>query len=87
MAAQGNWVSQIEPTNPLFVHLFDNPSQSLVSVIFNGDNFDNWRSSVIIALFERHKLAFVDGSCSLSVIHPLAEKQCHDVILVAQFFE
>jgi len=30
--------------------------------MFNGDNFDNWRRSIFVALSARHKLAFIDGS-------------------------
>jgi len=41
MVVQGTRIPQIEPTDPLFVHPFDNPAQALVSNIFNGDNVDN----------------------------------------------
>jgi len=60
---QGSRVPQVEPTDPLYVHPSDNPAQPLVSTVFNGDNFDNWKRSVFIALSARHKLAFIDGSC------------------------
>ena len=64
MAVQGNRIPQIEPTDPLFVHPSDNPAQPLVANTFNGENYDNWKRSVIIALSARHKLAFIDGSCT-----------------------
>ena len=41
IAIQNRWIPQIEPTDPLFVHPFDNPSQPLVANVFNGENFDN----------------------------------------------
>jgi len=63
MAAQGSRNPQLEPTDPLYVHPSDNPSQPLVSTVFTGDNFDNWKRAVSIALSARHKLAFIDGSC------------------------
>jgi len=63
MDVQGNRLPQIEPTNPLYIHLSDQPGQPLVSTLFNGDNFDNWRRSVIIALSTKHKVVFIDGTC------------------------
>ena len=63
MAVQGNRPVQLEPTDPLYIHPSDQPGQPLVSTPFNGDNFDNWRRSVIIALSAKHKVALIDGSC------------------------
>jgi len=63
MAVQGSRIAQVEPTDPLFVHPSDNPAQPLVSNVFNGDSFDNWKRSVEIALSARHKLAFINGKC------------------------
>ena len=56
MALQANRLPQIEPTDPLFIHPCDNPGLPLVLNIFNGDNFENWKWSVIIALSAKHKL-------------------------------
>ena len=63
MAVQGTRVTQVEPTDPLYVHPSDNPAQPLVSSVFTGENFDNWKRSIIIALSARHKLGFIDGTC------------------------
>ena len=65
MAVQGNRTTQIEPTDPLYIHPFDNPAQPLVTNFFNGENFDNWKRYVTIALSARHKLAFIDGSLDM----------------------
>ena len=32
--------------------------------IITGENFDNWKRSVI-ALLAKHKIAFIDGSCTI----------------------
>jgi len=64
MAVQGTRPPQIEPTDPLYIHPLDSPGLPLVSNIFNGENFDNWKRSVIIALSAKHKVAFIDGSCT-----------------------
>jgi len=62
MAAQGTRITQVEPTDPLFVHPSDNPAQPLVSNVFTRENYDGWKRSVSITLSARHKLAFIDGS-------------------------
>jgi len=64
IAVQGNRIPQIEPTDPLYIRPLDNPGISLVSNAFNGENFDNWKRSVIIALSAKHKLALIDGHCT-----------------------
>ena len=62
MAVQGSRTPVIEPTDPLYIHSSDNPGIPLVSNPW-GKNFDNWKRSIIIALFAKHKLALVDGKC------------------------
>jgi len=62
MVVQGNRLPAMEPTDPLCIHPSDNPGIPLVSTLFNGENFDNWKRSVVIALSAKHKLALVDGS-------------------------
>lgn len=64
MAVQGNRLPQIEPSDPLYIHPSDSPGQTLVTNIFNGENYDSWKRSVVIALSARHKVAFIDGTCS-----------------------
>jgi len=56
----GNKV-QIEPSDPLFLHLSNHPGHVLVTDIFNGEDFDNWQRSVMIALSAKHKTPFIDG--------------------------
>jgi len=53
---------QIEPTDPLFLHPSDHPGQSLVTDIFNGEDFENWRKSIRIALSSKRKTSIIDGS-------------------------
>ena len=64
MAVQGNRLPAMEPTDPLYIHPSDNPGIPLVSTPFNGENFDSWKRSVVIALSAKHKLTLVDGSYS-----------------------
>ena len=53
---------QIEPSDPLFLHPSDQPGQGLVADIFNGDDFENWRRSMTVALSAKQKLSFVVGT-------------------------
>jgi len=63
MVVQGNRVPQIEPTDPLYIHPSDSSGQALITNIFNGENYNRWKRSVMIALSARHKVAFIDGTC------------------------
>jgi len=47
MAVTGGNKVQIDASDPLFLHSSDHPDQPLVADIFNGEDFDNWRHSVV----------------------------------------
>ena len=83
MAVVGGRV-QIEPSDPLFLHPSDHPGQSLVADMFGGDDFENWRRSVTIALSAKQKLPFIDGSYpkpdSNSPLLPYWQR-CNDMVL------
>lgn len=55
-------VSSQQQDNPLYLQNSDSPGMKLVSEPFDGTGFGNWKCSVTIALSERNKLGFVDGS-------------------------
>lgn len=52
MAVVGGKV-QIEPSDLLFLHPSDHPGQNLVADMFGGDDFENWRRLVTIALLAK----------------------------------
>ena len=62
MAVVGANRVQIDATGPLFLHPSDQPGQGLVADLVNGDDFENWRRSVMVALSAKQKLTLVDGS-------------------------
>ena len=62
MAVVGGNRVQIEASDPLFLHPSDQPGQSLVADLFNGEDFENWRRSVTVALSAKQKLSLIDGS-------------------------
>ena len=84
MAANGGNRVQIETTSPLFLHPSDHPGQSSVTDVFNGDDFENWRRSVTIALSAKQKLSFIDGSYEKPAANsPLLPywQRCNDMVL------
>lgn len=61
MAIIGSKV-KIESSDAVFLHSSDHPCQLLVADIFNGEDFNNWRHSVMIIVSAEHMTAFIDGS-------------------------
>lgn len=53
-----------EPTSPLFLFPSDVPVVSLVSVPFSGIGFGGWKHNMIVSLFAKSKISFIDGSCT-----------------------
>lgn len=51
----------LESSHPLYLHPSDNPGQILVSVVLNGDNFNEWKRSMSLALSAKSKLGIVTG--------------------------
>lgn len=48
-------------SHPLYLHPSDHPGQVLVSAVFNGDNFNQWKRSMSLPLSANNKLGFVSG--------------------------
>jgi len=70
MAMAGDNRVPIEATDPLFLHPLDHPGQSLVTDVFNGDNFENSRHFVTIALSTRQ-------NCLSLMVHMKNQVQPH----------
>jgi len=82
--AGGSSRVQIEPSDPLFLHPSDQPEQGLVADLFNGDDFENWRRSVTVALSAKQKLGFVDGTNKKPEVgSPLLPywQRCNDMVI------
>ena len=48
--------------SPYFLHYLDSPGLILVSQLLTKENYASWSRSILIALFMKNKLGFVDGS-------------------------
>lgn len=56
----------------------------LISDIFDGTGFGNWKRSMLIALSARNKLCFVDGSMPKSAVTSPSYKswsRCNDMVI------
>ncbi|CAN0842429.1 hypothetical protein LINGRAHAP2_LOCUS3597 [Linum grandiflorum] len=54
--------SEIAFGNPYYLNPNENLSQSIVSIVLNGSNYQVWSRSIRFALKTKHKLGFVDGT-------------------------
>ena len=57
--------STLDPTvNPASVYFLhpSNCGQKLVTDVFNGSSYSDWKRAMMIALSRKNKLCFVDGS-------------------------
>jgi len=84
MAVVGGNRVQIDASDPLFLHPSDQPGQGLVADAFNGDDFENWRRSVMVALSAKPKLSILDGSYKKpKATSPLLPywQQCNDMVI------
>lgn len=64
--SQNNYVPRLnplqDPTSVYYINPAENPTISLISEKFNGDNYTDWKRGMILALSMKNKLVFVDGS-------------------------
>ena len=85
MAVTGDGRVQIEPADTLFLHPSDHPGQALVTDIFNGDDCENWRRTVRIALSAEQKILIIDGTYAKPAANaPLLPywQRCNDMVLM-----
>ena len=55
-------MAAIDDSNPLILHSSDNPGIALVSHSLIGENYNSWKKAMCMALHEKNKYGFVDGS-------------------------
>ncbi|XP_070005311.1 uncharacterized protein [Nicotiana sylvestris] len=56
-------VTAIDSSSRMFLHPSDIPRIFLVHTPFSGTGFGGWKRSIIIFLFAKNKIDFVDGTC------------------------
>ncbi|XP_070036356.1 uncharacterized protein [Nicotiana tomentosiformis] len=55
--------SMLDPSDPLYLHLSDNPRAMLVSVDFSGIGYRSWRRAILRGLSVKNKTGFISGEC------------------------
>lgn len=63
MATQSN----LDPSSVYYIHPSDANTTQLVSVKFNGSNYNNWKRSMMLILSAKNKLGFVNGTLTMPV--------------------
>lgn len=52
----------LPPSHPFYLHPSDNPGVMLVAKQFNSSCFGAWRRGIIITLFAKRKIGFINGT-------------------------
>ncbi|CAO2822827.1 unnamed protein product [Amaranthus hypochondriacus] len=50
------------PGSIYYLHPTDQANNKLVSIPFNGENFEKWKRSMLITLIAKNKVGFIDGT-------------------------
>ncbi|XP_074341903.1 uncharacterized protein LOC141679300 [Apium graveolens] len=73
-----------DPVSIYYIHPSDSSTNQLVSVKFNGDGFTKCKRSMMLTLFAKNKLGFVNGTiCAPDVSSPdyKAWERCNDLVI------
>jgi len=62
MAVNTNPTSEMDSSNPFFLHHGDSPGAMIVSKPLNGENYNSWKRVMMMALPAKNKLSFVNGT-------------------------
>lgn len=65
--------SSIDVASPFFIRSSDTLHYVLVSNVFTGVGFNSWKRSMVISLFAKNKIIFVDGT----IIPPLSNSSTY----------
>ena len=73
-----------DPSSVYNLHSSDPASIKLVSVVFDGTCFSDWKRSMVISLDAKNKISFVDGSLPQPLDGSSDErawKQCNNMVI------
>ena len=77
--------SEMDSSNPFFLHHGDSPGAMIVSKQLNGENYNSWKRAMMMALSAKNKLNFVNGTLprpsNLSDSQGLAWTRCNNMVL------
>ena len=67
-------VAVLDPSHEFFLLCSDHPSCSLSSEPLVGSNFGQWKFFCEVSLVSKHKLGFVNGTCTKPAFGPLVSQ-------------
>ncbi|XP_074373755.1 uncharacterized protein LOC141714118 [Apium graveolens] len=74
----------LDASHPLYLHPSDHPGQVLVTSALNGENFNEWKRLMSLALSAKNKLGFVTGKFKVpseSSSYFTHWQRCNDMII------
>jgi hypothetical protein len=85
MVVNTNPTSEMDSSNPFFLHHGDSPGAMIVSKPLNGENYNSWKRAMMMALLAKNKLSFVNGTLpkpsNLYDSQGLAWTRCNNMVL------
>jgi hypothetical protein len=85
MAVNTNPTSEMDSSNPFFLHHGNSPGAMIVSKPLNGENYNSWKRAMMMALSAKNKLSFVNGTLpkpsNLYDSQGLAWTRCNNMVL------
>lgn len=57
-----NTSKAIDSSNPYYIGSYDGPGNVITPIFFRGNNYEEWRRSVLLSLMARRKYEFVEGT-------------------------
>lgn len=57
-----------DPSSVYCLHLSDHTGMKLVSTIFNGTSFNEWKRAMLLGLTAKNKKVFIDGSLATPTV-------------------
>ena len=77
--------TEMDSSNPFFLHHGDSPGTMIVSKQLNGENYNTWKRAMLMALSAKNKLSFVNGTlpkpANLHDSQGLAWTRCNNMVL------
>lgn len=73
-----------DPSSVYYIHPSDSASNKLVSTVFNGTGFSDWKRYMVISLDAKNKMCFVDGTLAQpkeGTMEEKAWKRCNNLVI------
>jgi hypothetical protein len=80
-------LSEMDYSNPFFLHHGDSPGAILVAQQLTGDNYSSWKRAMLMALTTKNKIGFVNGSLPIPLDLPDSDPlsfswcRCNNMVL------